>query len=80
MNSLAILRDTFVNFGPSLYQLVNTITLIKTLGILQGTFGNFRPLSLTPSACVNLHLNLPLPTSNARYREHLKAFTNLGTL
>ena len=51
---------------------------MNSLGILWGTFGNFRPLSLTTLACVNLYINLPLPTSNARYREHLiKAFTNL---
>ena len=36
-------------------QLVNTIMLMSTLAILRGTFGNFRPLSLTTSACVNLH-------------------------
>ena len=29
--------------------------LVNTLAILRGTFGNFRPLSLTTSACVNLH-------------------------
>ena len=28
---------------------------MNTLAILRGTFGNFRPLSLTTSACVNLH-------------------------
>ena len=57
--------------NKSLYQLVNTIKLMNTLAILRGTFGNFRPLSFTTSACVNLHINLPLPTSDARYREHL---------
>ena len=40
-----------------------------------GTFGNFRPVSLTTSACVNLHFKLTI-TSNASYREHLKAFAN----
>ena len=39
-------------------QLVNTIMLMNTLAILQGTFGNFRPLSLTTSTCVNLHRDL----------------------
>ena len=47
-------------------QLVNTIMLMNTLAILRGTFGNFRPLSLTPLACVNLNiLNLPLPRTRA---------------
>ena len=32
--------------------------LMNTLAILRGTFGNFRPLSLTTSACVNLHYKL----------------------
>ena len=40
-----------------------------------GTFGNFRSLSLTTSACVNLHFKLTI-TWNARYREHSKAFGN----
>ena len=39
-------------------QLVNTIMLINTLAILRGTFGNFRPLSLTTLTCVNLHRDL----------------------
>ena len=39
-------------------QLVNTIMLMNTLAILRGTFGNFRPLSLTTSTCVNLHRDL----------------------
>ena len=39
-------------------QLVNTIMLINALAILRGTFGNFRPLSLTTSTCVNLHRDL----------------------
>ena len=69
------------SLNENLYQLVNTIKLMKTLAILRGTFGKFRPLSFTTSACVKLHINLPLPTSNARYREHLiKSFTNLWTL
>ena len=32
--------------------------LIITLAILRGTFGNFRPLLLTTSTCVNLHRDL----------------------
>ena len=31
---------------------------MNTLPILRGTFGNFRPLSLTSSTCVNLHRDL----------------------
>ena len=53
-------------------QLVNTIMLINALAILRGTFGNFRPLSLTTSACVNLQRHLPL------LRTH--AIANLWTL
>ena len=50
---------------------------MNTLAILWGTFGNFRPLSLTTSGLrQSLYKLIPLPTSNARYREHLiKAFT-----
>ena len=39
-------------------QLVNTIMLMDTLAIRRATFGNFRPLSLTSSTCVNLHRDL----------------------
>ena len=39
-------------------QLVNIVMLTNTLSILRGTFGNFRPLSLTTSTCVNLHRDL----------------------
>ena len=39
-------------------QLVNTIMLMNTLAIHRGTFGNFGPLSLTTSTCVNLHRDL----------------------
>ena len=39
-----------------------------------GTFGNFGPLSLTTSSFKRTFI------SNARYREHLKAFANLWTL
>ena len=34
--------------------------LMNTLAILRVTFGNFRTLSLTSSACVNLHIDLRL--------------------
>ena len=36
----------------------STVMLMNTLAILRGTFGNFRPLSLTTSTCVNLHRDL----------------------
>ena len=39
-------------------QLVNTIMLTSTLAILRNTFGKFRRLSLTTSACVSLHRDL----------------------
>ena len=32
--------------------------LMDTLAILRGTFGNFRPPSLTTSACVSLHRDI----------------------
>ena len=31
---------------------------MNAVAILRGTFGNFRPLSLTTSTCVNLHRDL----------------------
>ena len=47
----------------------------------RGTFGNFRPLSLTTSACVNLHiLNLPLLRTRAMVNAYSNAFTKLRSL
>ena len=39
-------------------QLLNIVILMSTLAILRGTFGNCLPLSLSTSACVNLHRDL----------------------
>ena len=41
---------------PRYRQLGNIVMLMNTLAILRGTFGNFRPLSLTTWTCVNLHI------------------------
>ena len=41
-------------------QLGNIVMSMNTLEILRGTFGNFRPLSLTTTTCVNLHRDLSL--------------------
>ena len=54
--------------------------LMKTLAILRVTFNNFRTLSLTSSACVNLHINLRLIISNARYRHLVNTIMLLNTL
>ena len=54
--------------------------LINTLAILRGTFGNFWRLSLTTSACVNLHIDLLLITSNARYRNLLNTIMLMNSL
>ena len=51
---------------------------MNSLAILRGTFGNFRPLSLTTSACVNLHINLLLITSNAHYSKYLNVFASFA--
>ena len=55
--SIFIYRRTITSNARYL-QLVNTIMLMNTLAILRGTFGNFRPLSLTTSTCVNVHRDL----------------------
>ena len=47
------------------------IKLMNTLAILRGTFGNFRPPSMTSSACINLHINLLLLRTRAIW-EHYK--------
>ena len=55
----SIFIETYTITSNARYrQLVNTIMLMNTLAILRGTFGNFRPLSLTTSTCVNLHRDL----------------------
>ena len=58
----SIFIETYtITWNARYRQLVNTIMLMNTLAILRGTFGNFRPLSLTTSACINIRiLNLPL--------------------
>ena len=65
-------------------QLVNTIMLMNALAILRSTFGNFRPLSLTTSACVNLHiLNFPLLRKRAMVNAAMPlqiAFSEMNTL
>ena len=51
----SVFIETYTITWNALYrQLGNAIMLMDTLAILRGTFGNFRPLSLTTSACVNL--------------------------
>ena len=75
----SIFIETYTITSNARYrQLVNTIMLMNTLAILRGTFGNFRPLSLTTSACVNLNINLPLITSNAHYSKYLNAFASFS--
>ena len=55
----SIFIETYtITWNARYLQLVNTIMLMNTLAILRGTFGNFRPLSLTTSTCVNLHSDL----------------------
>ena len=48
------LENYTITWNARYRQLVNAIMLMNTLAILRGTFGNFRPLSLTTSTCVNL--------------------------
>ena len=40
----------------------STVMLMNALAILRGTFGNFRPLSLTTSGCVSLYRDLLVNT------------------
>ena len=54
--------------------------LMTTLAILRGTFGNFRTLSLTTSAYINLHIDLLLITSNARYLQFVNTTMLMNTL
>ena len=75
----SIFTETYtITSNARYHQLLNTIMLMNTLAILRGTFGNFRPLSLTTSACVNLNINLPLITSNAHYSKYLNAFASFS--
>ena len=52
------LKTLTITWNARYRQIVNSVMLMNTLAILRGTFGNFRPLSLTTSTCVNLHKNL----------------------
>ena len=52
------LENYTITWNACYRQLVNAIMLINNLAILRGTFGNFWPLSLTTSTCVNLHRDL----------------------
>ena len=61
-------------------QLVNTLMLMNTLAILRVTFGNFRTVSVTISACVNLHIDLLLITSNPRYLQLVNTIMLMTTL
>ena len=75
----SIFIETYtITWNARYRQLVNNIMLIDTLAILRGTFGDFRPLSLTTSACVNLNINLSLITSNAHYSKYLNAFASFS--
>ena len=81
----SIFIETYtITWNARYRQLVNTIMLMNTLAILRGTFGNFRPLSLTTSACVNLHiLNLPLLRKRAMVNAEMPlqiAFSEMNTL
>ena len=52
------IKTYIITWNARYRQLVNTIMLMNSLAILRGTFGNFRPLSSTTSACVSLHRDL----------------------
>ena len=56
--SSIFIKTYTITWNARYRQLVNTIMLMNTLAILRGTFGNFRPLSSTTSACVSLHRDL----------------------
>ena len=70
MTSNARYREHLKAFANSCKHYKIKWTLLQYLG---DTFGNFRPLLLTTSAWSLFKLAI---TSNARYREHLKAFAN----
>ena len=52
------LKTLTITWNARYRQIVNSVMLLNTLAILRGTFGNFRPLSLTTSTCVSLHKDL----------------------
>ena len=52
------LKTLTITWNARYRQIVNSVMLMNTLAILRGTFGNFRPLLLTTSTCVNLHRDL----------------------
>ena len=52
------LENYTITWNTRYRQIVNSVMLMNTLAILRGTFGNFRPLSLTTSTCVSLHRDL----------------------
>ena len=52
------LKTLTITWNARYRQIVNSVMLMNTLAILRGTFGNFRPLSLTTSTCVSLHRDL----------------------
>ena len=69
----SIFIETYtITWNARYRQLLNAIMSMNTLAILRGTCGNSRPLSLTTSACVNLHRDLPLLRT--------RAISNLWTL
>ena len=49
------LKTLTITWNARYRQIVNSVMLMNTLAILRGTFGNFRPLSLTTSTFVNLY-------------------------
>ena len=77
---LASIIYTTDYFERALSPTCEAIMLMNTLAILRVTFGNFRTLSLTTSACVNLHIDLLLITSNARYRNLLNTIMLMNSL
>ena len=52
------LKTLTITWNARYRQIVNSVMLMNTLAILGGTFGNFRPLSLTTLACVSLYRDL----------------------
>ena len=52
------LKTLTITWNARYRQIVNSVMLMNSLAILRGTFGNFRPLSLTASSCINLHRDL----------------------
>ena len=52
------LKTLTITWNARYRQIVNSVMLMNTPAIRRGTFGNFRPLSLTTSTCVSLHRDL----------------------